>query len=304
MNRINADFERDTHKSPRQLEREIDATRAELQATLEELEYRLSPTDLLGQFWTQFRRHGGEFGENLGQSLKDNPMPALLTTIGIAWMMAASGRHHNGNGAMHYRRGEGGARLREGRERLRESGYRMRERFRDARESMRHSGESAREGVGEARDKMSSTAHAVGDRARSTAHTVGDRARSMSAEARYRARRARAGFGNLLEEQPLLLGAIGLAAGVIAGAALPPTEQEDRAFGPARDRALDRARRAGAEGARQVRERTEEVVETAKDAMQQHDGERRSSEQHREQRVASGTPSETSTSSPSTGLRY
>src|SRR5690606_21457673 len=258
MNRINAEFRRDTQKSPYELEREIDATRAELQATLEELEHRLSPSDLLGQLWTQVRRHGGEVGGNLGHSLKENPIPALLTSIGIAWMMASNGRHpsrYDGNGS--------GRRLREGRERMsaagermRESGGRVRERMRGAREAMRHRGDTAREGLMSARERMASSAH-----------SMGERARSMSAGARRRARRAGSGFGYMLEEQPLLLGAIGLAAGAIAGAALPSTEHEDRAFGPARDRALERMKRAGSEGARRVREHAEEAAEQVKSAI-------------------------------------
>src|SRR5690606_19662222 len=133
MNRINDDFRVDSQKSPHQLEREIDATRAELLSTIEELEHRLSPSDLINQFWGQLRHHGGDFGGSLGQTLKDNPVPVLLTTIGIAWMMASNGRHRDseyisgpryGNGS----NGNGHSRMREAGERVRETGERMRER--------------------------------------------------------------------------------------------------------------------------------------------------------------------------------
>lgn len=278
MNRINDEFRLDSQKSPHQLEREIDATRAELLATLEELEHRLSPSELVNQVWSQLRRHGGEYGNSLGQRLKENPMPALLTSIGIAWMMAANGRRHDGASAYGSRRyagnGNGAGRLHETGERMRESGERVgehvrermhgvrqrmhdvRDRMHGARESMRHRSEDAREGVVRARERVTS----------STEH-MRERARSMATSARHRASRARSGFGHLLEEQPLLLGAIGLAAGVIAGAALPPTEQEDRAFGAARDRALERAKRVGAESARRLREQAEEAAESTKSAL-------------------------------------
>src|SRR5690606_13795561 len=318
MNRMNDEFRMDSQKSPRQLEREIDATRAELLATLEELEHRLSPADLMNQFWSQLRRHGGEYGGNLGRTLKENPMPVLLASIGIAWMMASSGRHHNGESMYGARRydgngngnGNGSGRWRETGERLRESGERMGERVRERmhgarqrmhdvrdrvhgmRDSMRHRSDGAREGVVSARERVTS----------STQH-MRERARSMSSSARRGAYRSRSGFGHLLEEQPLLLGAIGLAAGVIAGAALPPTEQEDRAFGRARDRALDRAKRAGAEGARRARERAEAAAESTKSAMREDTG--TTPEEHATTRA--GAPLEqsgTHTSSPSTGLSY
>lgn len=308
MNRMNDEFRMDSHKSPQQLEREIDATRAELLATLEELEHRLSPADLLNQFMGQARRHGGEFGGNLAQSLKDNPLPALLTSVGIAWMMAASnGRHHNGGAAM------SGARMRRhGNGRMRQAGKRIRERMHDMRDSVRSRGEGAREGAAHAREGFEHAREGVvhaRERMSGTADSMRQRARSMSSSARYRAYRARSGFSHLLEEQPLLLGAIGLAAGVIAGAALPPTEQEDRAFGPARDRALDRAKRAGAEGARQARERTEEAAKSAKAAMQgdsgSASGERTASgERMSGERPDVTSPGSTQTSTPGTGLGY
>lgn len=310
---INDEFHRDTHKDPHQLEREIDATRADLAATLEELEHRLSPSDLLGQLWDQVRRHGSDFGGNLGQSVKDNPVPVLLTSIGIAWMMASNGRRHAGNGANGHHRlyDEGrladsehgaGERLRESGERLRESGQRMGERIRGTRDSLLHRAGTAREGLMSARERMASSAH-----------SMGDRARSMSSGARYRASRARAGFGHLLEEQPLLLGALGLAAGAIAGAVLPPTEQEDRAFGAARDRALERMKRAGSEGARHIRERAENVVDQAKSAAQEHTSEHGTdegspsgsrTETTREHIITETSESPTRTSHPGTGLEY
>src|SRR5690606_33376838 len=141
MNRMNDDFRRDTQKSPHQLEREIDATRAELLATLEELEHRLSPTDLVNQFVSQLRRHGGEYGGNLGRKLKENPMPALLTSIGLAWMMASNGRHHDGESMYGIRRhdgnGNGSGRFRETGERMREGGERMGERVREGMQGVR-----------------------------------------------------------------------------------------------------------------------------------------------------------------------
>ena len=284
MNRINDEIRRDSRKNPEQLEREIDATRAELQATLEELEHRLSPSDLFEQAWSRVRQHGGEFGGNLGHSLKENPVPALLTSIGIAWMMASNGRHHDGHA--------GSSRM--SRQRMHQSRDRMRQRWQGAKEAMRRRGESAREGVSSARETLSGSAR-----------SAGERAHGMSSAARYRADRARAGFGHLLEEQPLLLGAIGLAAGVLAGAALPPTEQEDRTLGAARDRALERAKAVGAEQARRAREKAKGAAEAVKDSMQDGDRDHRTPDQNRDQRVApEARESATHTSSPGTGLGY
>lgn len=283
MNRLNDEFRRDSGKGSEELEREIDATRASLLDTLEQLEHRLSPSEMINQALSQMRRHGGEFTGNLGQSLKDHPMPALLTSVGIAWMMASEGRSSGGDG--------GG---RPAGDRLRESGGRMRERWRGASESLRHRGESARSAASGAREAISESSD-----------SMSRRAQEMSGSMRRRAQRTGSDFGHLLQEQPLLLGALGLAAGAIAGAALPPSEHEDRAFGPLRDRALDRAKAAGAEGARQARARTERAAGAAAEAARDDGSGEHRTEQLREQRTEAQTPEEpTRPSSPGTGLGY
>src|SRR5690606_18753755 len=138
---INAEFRRDTNKSPSELEREIDMTRANLESTLEALEHRLSPSDMLGQLWSSFRQHGGEFGGNLGETVKAHPMPALLTTIGIAWMMASNGQRSTGNGySRHVGNGSGRHRMREAAhdsaDRMRATGARMKDKLHRARDAM------------------------------------------------------------------------------------------------------------------------------------------------------------------------
>ena len=94
--RVGTTWREDSHKDPEELEREIDETRADVQATLGALEQRLSAEHLLDLTIGRVREHGGAFAGNLGSAARDNPVPLVLTSIGIAWLMM-SGR--NGNGA-------------------------------------------------------------------------------------------------------------------------------------------------------------------------------------------------------------
>jgi hypothetical protein len=296
MNRMTDDFRTDSRKDPAQLEREIDATRAELLGTLEQLEHRLSPGDLLNTVLSRVRRDGGEFAGNLGNSVKDHPVPALLASIGIAWMMAANGRHHEPNAARSTGAGNGGRRVRE-------SADRMRERWQGAKESMKHGSDAVRHGVAGTRSSVSASAG-----------SMRRRAKRMSSAAGRGADRARSGMDYLWHEQPLILGAIGLAAGVIAGAALPPTEEEDRAFGALRDRTLDKAKAAGADTAREAREKVGDAAERATEKLRGDNGGGGSSaasgsaspDRNRDARFEPDTAqqSPTSTSSPGTGLGY
>ena len=78
--------------------------------------------------------------------------------------------------------------------------------------------------------------------------------------AQAQANRAREGFNTLLEEQPIILGALGLAVGAAIGTMLPSTEQEDRLLGPARDKMISQIKERGSEVYEQVREKAENTV--------------------------------------------
>lgn len=91
------DDRHDGTKSPERLEREVDQARARVGRSASALSDRLSPGELIDQALGMAREHGGEFGRNLGAQVKNNPMPMILTSIGISWMMMSSGN----NGAAH-----------------------------------------------------------------------------------------------------------------------------------------------------------------------------------------------------------
>ncbi|MCP8939487.1 DUF3618 domain-containing protein [Alsobacter sp. SYSU M60028] len=77
-------------RSSRDIEREAEANRAQLSETLEELRERLSPGQLLDELLSGSRTNVAGFVENLGASIRDNPMPTVLIGAGLA-MMAMGG---------------------------------------------------------------------------------------------------------------------------------------------------------------------------------------------------------------------
>jgi Protein of unknown function (DUF3618) len=91
MNQI-SDLRNDAQKDPETLEREINQTRAQMNQTLGALERRLSPGQLVDEALGLFRGHGGDFAANLGDSIKQNPLPVMLAALGIGWIMLAPNR--------------------------------------------------------------------------------------------------------------------------------------------------------------------------------------------------------------------
>ena len=79
-------------RSVTELEREVDRERERVSATIDELQSRASVGSLVDQLVKAVGDNGGEVSRNLGRSLRDNPLAALLTGVGLAWLMAGSGK--------------------------------------------------------------------------------------------------------------------------------------------------------------------------------------------------------------------
>ncbi len=223
-------------RDPDQIERDIERTRASLGNTIHELENRLSPGELLDQVVGAARRHGGDFATNLGRSAENHPMPLLLTAVGIAWMMASANRPPPP--------------ARPRRERTDLHGH-----AEGAKRRMQHGIDSAK-----------SAADAIGDRASRVGDAVGhtgERMLEQGQRMREQGQRMRAGFSHMLEEQPLLVGAMGIALGAALGAALPRSEAEDRLLGERSDAAARSMKERASEAYDEVKHTAEEMVSAA-----------------------------------------
>lgn len=85
------------------------------------------------------------------------------------------------------------------------------------------------------------------------------------------ARSAKSNWASMVEERPLLIGALGLAAGAVLGAVLPRTAAEDRVMGDVSDATLGKVKEAAGEGfgklSTVVGTQVEEVKEAVADAF-------------------------------------
>jgi ElaB/YqjD/DUF883 family membrane-anchored ribosome-binding protein len=276
-------------RSSAEIEREVEATRSGLHRTLEELRDRASPGQLFEQAVDYARSSGGaEMMRNLGQAVRDNPLPLLLVGAGVGWLMYSGGNRAGISSRSHGMRQlappmPAGARDQTHGGMETAGGASMTERMSGAAGSAAgRVGDTA----GKLRDSATGAASRAGETAgsayRSAADAAGSAAESVSATAASAAERlsdagqgardrlgrlgddAREGIGWMLREQPLVLGAIGVAVGAAIGALLPGTEAEDRLMGETRDRLADQARSKAQEGYERVAETAGEHLEHAK----------------------------------------
>ncbi|MEX2496666.1 MAG: DUF3618 domain-containing protein [Woeseia sp.] len=221
----------DTNKDPAELERDIDRTRGRLGRTVDQLESRLSPGQLLDQALGVAREHGGDFATNLSRSVRNNPMPVILTGVGLAWMMASSNEPRAPS------RSYAGA------------SSEMSGKASGAKSRLQSGAESAKTAAGSVTESAARARHSLQD----SASHAGERMR-MERE------RLSHGFRNLMEEQPLLAGALGIAVGAALGAAFPKTQSEDRLMGDASESVADSAKERAQQAFEEARDHAAEAV--------------------------------------------
>ena len=75
------------------VDRDLDVTRTRLGGHLDQLRNRMTPGQVLDDVVRYFRgKEGADFGRSLLSNVKENPLPAAVTGVGLAWLMATNGR--------------------------------------------------------------------------------------------------------------------------------------------------------------------------------------------------------------------
>lgn len=239
----------ESQKDPAELEREIDQKRADIGNIVHALENKLSPGELIDTALGYVKGGGGEFFSNLSNTVKANPVPTVLTSIGLIWMMAGQNRQPHSNVTV---AGYSGS----------SSGPSMGDKLSAKADGLKQQGAGMM-------DKASQVTSSVSESLGNVRSRASDSTRHASQKLRSGADSARGGFNQLLQEQPLALGAIGIALGALLAAAIPPTRREDETLGEASDRVTDQLRHKAEEGYQKVSAKGEEVAEKVKQDVTQ-----------------------------------
>jgi uncharacterized protein YjbJ (UPF0337 family) len=295
-------------KSPDQIEEDISETRAELGEILDQLERKLAPRHLLERGVDMLKDSmSGDVG-GLGDTFRRNPVPLALIGIGIGWMAfgATTRRGQVGqyggelrqklSGAVQGAAGKVGAAAGQLRDKVagmtstgsaapgpyptESAGYayarqKSGEAMAQARETAAEASSGGRNTLGRAQEagsaawaQASSGASETRRRLREAGSAAWQRASGYAGKAGDRMLVTRDRLGDMLEANPLAVGALGFLAGALLALMLPRTDMETQLIGDTSEQIRTRA----AEGARRVAERTvdaavgavkEEVSETA-----------------------------------------
>jgi hypothetical protein len=216
------------NRSTRQIERDVERTRAEIEDTVDALRDKMSIGQIVDEVSHYLRDSGGsEMVSNLSAQARANPMALGLVGIGLAWLMSGRGQPsmgYEGHSAATTSAGAG----------LRDASARMGETAASAKDRIAQSGRRAGEAV-------SSRMHEAGDAVASRMHQAGDAAADAYGRMSGQATKAQRAMSDIIEDEPLILAGLGLAVGAAIGAMLPATDTENRVLGEHRDRLMEEA---------------------------------------------------------------
>jgi hypothetical protein len=177
------------------------------------------------------RDNGSEFLAEAGETIRRNPVPVVLTAAGLLWLTTSIVSSRSGSSSSSERGSRGNGE--------RWTGYSGR--------SQRAYGQNEYRGSDYGSDDFGQGDNTSGTRSRvrSAARNVKGKLSESVHAMQERTGEARSNFTELVQQQPIALGALALAAGALLGAALPITAYENRLVGPVHDRTMARAKEVG-----------------------------------------------------------
>jgi hypothetical protein len=216
------------YKSAAEIEKEVDAARREVTETVEAIEDKLSPGQLIDKVLPLFRQSGASatmahYGKSLTHSAQANPVPFLLVGAGLAWMALSSSQTSRPRVSSHAPSYDGPAGASAGGE---ESDHGR----------AHHAMDSVRDNMAGAADSARHLLHDLNDKAHSAYDKAADGASRAASDAASSARRYASQGRDLALEHPLILGLAGFTLGAAIGAAFPASDLENEVAGKYSDK--------------------------------------------------------------------
>ncbi|MCE8021560.1 DUF3618 domain-containing protein [Halomonas sp. MCCC 1A11036] len=277
----------DGRRRSEEIENEIYQARARLDETLHQIEEKLSPEQLMNMTY-DYLRHGGaeRIASRLGRTIKENPLPVMVTGIGLGWLVLAQrNSHHDRYEALPRPAGYPGSAMPQTRmpngddmpvsgshETVSGAGTTTLGHDPAAMGATPQHGAGAHAHGGGMTRKAQQMAQGIRDRAENLSGQVRERASHLGEQrqaamhaASHRVQDVGSQTTHFVQEHPLVAGALGVAVGAVLGSLFSPTRVENRHLGEVRDRAMHRAEALGQEQLERAEEKIHETAERVKE---------------------------------------
>jgi hypothetical protein len=243
--------------------------------------------------------------DTLVDTIRNNPLPAVLTGVGLAWLLMNRSKSARSNGGPYastdryghasnagVNRGDGGAidgarraidkvgsAIGDAAHRASETaGHLVHDASGAARGAMHQASTAAGaaiQGTSSIVDRVATQTsgaagalvHGAGDASSQLAHRAGEAAVHAAQGARAQARRVEQGLHSTLQDSPLALAAVALSVGAAVGFSLPRSRAEDKLMGEARDMMMGQAEGIAHDAAAAIGQLSEKTAEVVKQTV-------------------------------------
>jgi hypothetical protein len=187
-------------------------------------------------------------GHSLLDTVKQHPVPAAMAGIGLGWLFYSTRQDNKPQQDVYY-----------------QPTYTPQAYDQRADQNQRSDGTaSSARLASKVQDSAGQLAGQASDRVAQAANSTSQSVSQIGTKASSTARRSADSLGDLVQRNPLAVGAVTVGLGMLAGLAVPETEQENQMLGPAHDAVMERAGQMAQEKSRQAQNAAREAVHTAK----------------------------------------
>lgn len=276
-------------QSTAEIRENIEDTRARMGSTIDAIQEKLSPQNLMQQAKDTAREatigKAQEMASNVADTAKEtsstlmdtirqNPVPVALTAIGLGWLLIGARREASNRRDRDYRYGQYGSRYRAGYPGPYERPLQQPQQQGSGR--MSQMADQAQEVAGKITDQVQGTASNVGEHMQEAAGNVADKAGDMADYAQWQAQRTRGWLQQTWEDSPLLMVGGAFALGTIVGLAIPETKMENQLMGETRDTLVQKAQGVAQDTVQKVQSAATNVTDQVKQQAQQQQSQTRS----------------------------
>lgn len=227
-------------KSSAQVEREVETTRGNLDRTVEALKRKMTPDELIGEARHALGGAGEKLLEKVIQQARENPLPLAVTGLGLAWLLTSSAKDGKVVG--------------------------------EGRSFAASDSSSLKDKVGDLAGRAGEVADSLQDKAQAAVQSAGDAGQDAVAKAGRYAGSMQQAIGQVIDKEPLVIGALGLFVGLAIGASLPASSLENDVVGPLHDRLMDKGRDLAKDALDQAGDAAKAAYGAAKSELSPDDG--------------------------------
>jgi len=253
-----------------EVEADVEASRNELDRNVEALKQKMTPDQLFDEAARMLGGTGQQVASKFADQAKANPIPLAVMGLGLAWLMMSNTKSQSSSAGEHRSFADTyNSHAAYGLDDTRAGGA-----SEGIGDKARHLGEKAQDMAASVQEKVAGAMDTLAHSGHSAGHRLSSSVDAARRTAGVASDKARQGFADTLQSEPMLIAGAGLLVGLAFGAAFPATGAEDRVLGEARDKLFEKGKSLAQEGMEKASAAAGATYQAVKSELQDGDAQR------------------------------